>query len=126
MRVYRGPVDMQARSQPVGTITFRPYSRTIDLTLHGRETPFEAEGLLARAHGFTSPGIGRMKWEREGFGQDLRLENGRGEWIARYESRVSIDKRGVLEIVSWEIGGESLDEVVVSGVAISEYMRRRR
>lgn len=54
------------------------------------------------------------------------LRNGRKEWLARYEGAgLSAGKRGVFEIVNWEIRGESLDEVVVSGVAMVEFMRRR-
>ena len=36
------------------------------------------------------------------------------------------DKRGILEVVSWDIQGEGLDEIVISGVAMMEFMRRQR
>ena len=50
-----------------------------------------------------------------------------GEWIAKFESApFSVDKRGRMEIVNWDIQGEALDEIVTSGVAMMEYMRRRK
>ena len=49
------------------------------------------------------------------------------EWIAKFDcSAFAVDKRGKLEIVNWDIQGVGLDEIVVSGVAMMEHIRRRR
>lgn len=48
------------------------------------------------------------------------------EWIAKFDySAFAVDKRGKLEIVNWNIQGVGLDEIVVSGVAMMEYVRRQ-
>lgn len=129
MRVYRGPVETHARAQPVGTVTFRPF-RGMDLTFHGRPVGMEAHGIIGRDYVFIpSPDVGPLTWVREGLGSgwDMYLVNAQGRWMAKYESRVSVDKRGVLEVGEWEIGtGQCLDEVVTSLVALVELQRRRR
>ena len=57
----------------------------------------------------------------------MRLVNGRGEWVARFAAQApNLSKRGVLEIVSWEVSGGSLDEVVVSGIAVVEMAHRKK
>ena len=49
------------------------------------------------------------------------------EWIAKFDySAFAVEKRGKLEIVNWDIQGVGLDEIVVSGVAMMEHIRRRR
>lgn len=47
------------------------------------------------------------------------------QWLAKFDTRsFSLDKRGTLEIVNWDIQDVGLDEIVVSGMAMMEHMRR--
>lgn len=72
-------------------------------------------------------GIGPLSWKSNGWGSDLILMTKGNEWLAKFEgNRMAVEKRGTLDIVSWDIGDEGLDEIVVSGVAMVEHMRRRR
>lgn len=126
MRVYRGPVQAQSSTTPAGTATFHRYSRTIDLELHGRPTPMDSKGIFSFSHEFMS-GIGPLSWKSNGWGSDLILMTAENEWLAKFEgNRMAVEKRGTLEIVSWDIGDDGLDEIVASGVAMVEYLRRRR
>ena len=36
----------------------------------------------------------------------------------------AVEKRGKFEIVSWDVGEEAVDEIVVSGLAVVEKRRR--
>ena len=74
--------------------------------------------------------MGLLKWKRNGPGQDIILMTEGREWVAKYEGLGNEggegEKKGLLEISSWGIGGEGLDEIVVSCVAMVEYIRRQR
>ena len=49
-----------------------------------------------------------------------------GEWVAKFEAAsFAVEKRGKFEIVSWEVGEEVVDEIVVSGLAVVEQVRRQ-
>jgi len=125
MRVYKGPVQAQS-SNLVGTATFHRYSRSIDLELHGRPTPMDSTGMFSIKHEFMS-GIGLLSWKSNGWGSDLILMTAGNEWLAKFErNKMAVEKRGTLEIVSWDIGDEGLNEIVVSGVAMMEHIRGRR
>lgn len=126
MKIYRGSTGPEPSSQPVGTATFHNLSRTIDLTFHKRAVFMESTSMLGVTHEFPS-GIGPLRWKSEGWGDDLVLMTGDKQWLAKFDARsFSFDKRGILEVVSWDIQGEGLDEIVVSGVAMMEFMRRQR
>lgn len=46
--------------------------------------------------------------------------------MARFEAAsFAVSKRGKFEIVSWEVGEEVVDEIVVSGLAVVEQVRRQ-
>lgn len=50
-----------------------------------------------------------------------------GEWVAKFKAAsFAVEKRGKFEIVSWDVGEEGVDEIVVSGLAVVEQMRRSR
>ena len=50
-----------------------------------------------------------------------------GEWVAKFEAAsFAVEKRGKFESVSWEVGEEGVDEIVVSGLAVMEQVRRQR
>ena len=50
-----------------------------------------------------------------------------GEWVAKFEATsFAVEKRGKFEIVSWDVGEEGVDEIVVSGLAVVEQMRKSR
>ena len=86
----------------------------------------DSTSLLSYTHQFTS-GIGQLSWKRNGWGGDMILMTPGEEWIAKFDnSAFAVDKRGKLEIVNWDIQGVGLDEIVVSGVAMMEYIKRRR
>lgn len=125
MRIFRGS---DQTNPPIGTADFRKLSRAVDLTIQGRPVSMEATGFFARGHGFPSSIVGPLQWESDGvFGSDLVLVNERQEWLAKFHnSAFAVSKEGKLEISNGEISGAFLDEIVVSGLAVIEYRRRRR
>ena len=126
MKVFRCPIEAQAYTKPVGTATFHHYGRSVDLELYGRPASMDSEGIFSLSHVFMS-GIGPLSWKSNSWNGDLILTTAGKEWLAKFEgNRLSMDKRGKLEIVSWDIEDEGLDEIVVSGLAMVEYFRRRR
>ena len=73
--------------------------------------------------------IGVLVWKSAGaFTCDLICETASGgEWVAKYEAAsFAVEKRGKFEIASWDVGEEGVDEIVVSGLAAMEQMRRKR
>lgn len=47
--------------------------------------------------------------------------------MAKFEATsFAVEKRGRFEIISWEVGEEVVDEIVVSGLAVVEQGRRKR
>lgn len=126
MRFYRGPAEPQHSSQLVGTATFHSHSRAIDLTLHNRAVSMESTSIFGSTHEFQS-GIGPLLWKTNGWGSGLTLMTPDKHWLAKFDAcSFSFDKRGTLEIVNWDIEGVGLDEIIVSGMAMIEHMRRRR
>lgn len=126
MRIFRGGTSPETAT-PIGTADFHTYSRTVDLTVHGRAVTMDPSGLFTRAHQFRSS-IGALKWEGNGvFSNDLVLVNERNEWIAKFHnSKFSMGKEGKLEISNGNLTEAFLDEVVVSGLAMVEHERRSR
>lgn len=61
-------------------------------------------------------------------GSDLVCETAvGGEWVARFEAAsFAVEKRGKFEIGGSGVGEEGVDEIVVSGLAVVEQMRRKR
>ena len=113
----------------IGTVTFHPWSRSIDLEFHGRAIPFESEGIFTRAYAYQSPAFGeKLRWECDGvWGADLVLVDGKDEWIARFDASLwSMSKTGKIHVANGGIGGMALDEIVVSGCAMVQHQRRRR
>lgn len=116
----------------VGTVTFPSFSRRIDLTLHDQKVDLESTGIMSLSHRFKSPRGNVLKWKRDGMfsGGDLvcldETADASAQLVSRFEmSRFSISKMGKFE-VSPAVQGVVLDEVVVSLLAMLEYMRRRR
>ncbi|KAL9580842.1 MAG: hypothetical protein Q9212_004251 [Teloschistes hypoglaucus] len=116
-------------SAVVGSATFHSMSRKVELDLHGKHVLFEPEGLFTRSHGFASPAFGydRLTWKCKGWGSDLILVNSRNQWIARFDAAVwAMKKVGKLEVGDGGIAGAALDEIVVSGLTMVEFERRRK
>lgn len=45
--------------------------------------------------------------------------------MAKFDAaNFALEKRGKFEIVSWGVGEEGVDEIVVSGLAVVEQMRK--
>lgn len=85
----------------------------------------ESTSIFGCTHEFQS-GIGPLLWKTNGWGSDLTLMTREEQWLAKFDARTfSFDKRGTLEIVNWDIQDVGLDEIVVSGMAMMEHMRRR-
>ena len=134
LRLWRCPAHMQSQLPPVGVVTFRHF-HTLELQFcpssaqhspgPGPIIPLQGT-VLGRSYSFPSMYFGPLTWQRRAVGTDMDLVNGSGQWIARFESRVSVDKVGVLEMANWGFGPEAMDEIVVSAVALVENNRRRR
>ena len=133
MRIWRGPKTWHASTTPCGSATFTSPGHNLDVEFpEGRRTIFQRETYLGRRYAFWSPGFGaRLVWEKSNMGTDLTLWIGAapqdvghaGTWVARYQARTSVDKLGVLEIVSWGIEGMLLDEIIIGAVAMIERLR---
>ena len=123
--VYTGTDETQASI--VGTASFPSFSQKIDLTLHSQRIFFAQDGFFTHTHSFTST-AGRLRWEHTGiFSQNMTCVDEEGRWLARFDyKRLSMSKLGTLEIVSDQIGGALLDELVVSGIAMTELEKKGR
>lgn len=86
--------------------------------------------MFTRSRFFQSAaaGVGKLTWQHEStFSSALTLRNERNEWLARFDrSTFSLEKHGKLELVGGDgvIGGQLLDEIVISGLAIVQGERR--
>lgn len=86
----------------------------------------ESTSIFGSTHEFQS-GIGPLLWKTDGWGSELTLMTREKEWLAKFDARsFAFNKRGTLEIVNWDIQDVGLDEIVVSGLAMMEHMRRMR
>ena len=127
MKIYRGIPHPTTPDPPVGTVTFHTLTRTIDLTLHdGRPATLSHHGLFSCKYEFPST-IGVLRWKTSSaFKNNLVCETvAGGEWVAKFDAAsFAVEKRGKFEIVSWDVGEEAVDEIVVSGLAVVEKRRR--
>ena len=54
-------------------------------------------------------------------------ETAEGEWVAKFEATVfALEKKRRFEILSWDVGDERVDEIVVSGLAAMEQRSRKK
>ena len=88
--------------------------------------------MMSLSHRLKSPRGNVLKWKRDGMfsGGDLvcidETADPSAQLVARFEmSMFSISKKGKFEVAP-TVQGVILDEVVVSLLAMLEYMRRRR
>ncbi len=119
----------------IGTARFSSISRTIDLQFYTSPSSsipvaMTAPSLFARSLCFESS-IGPLKWASKWvFSSDLILiKTQTEECVARFTTPAfSVSKRGRLELAPGFVTASQklLDEIVVSGIAISEKQRRSR
>ena len=111
----------------IGTATFHTLSSRVSMVVHSRPIEFASAGVFTRAHCFDSGG-GTLTWRSDGvLTSNLRLVNERKEWIARFlMTGMAMSKVGKIELSGWDLGGDELDQVVVSAVVMGELERRRR
>lgn len=113
----------------VGSVTFRSFSSSMDLTVHGRDFTFDKPRIFTTTHEFRSLATGQtLKWKRDGMfaGGDLKCVNERGELYALFEiSLWAMSKDGKFELGP-AVQGPLMDEIVVSGIAAVEFHRRQR
>lgn len=126
MRFYRGPVVSQLSTQPVGTATFHHIRQTIDIELHNRAFSMQSSNIVGYSYQFQSA-IGLLIWKSGVFGYDLTLRTPGKVWLAKFDANIlSPYKRGILQFDHLNISAEGIDEIVVTGIAMMEQMRRRK
>ena len=115
-----------ATGHEVGAVTFRHFTRSVDLVINNNETQFEPEGWFTRSYSFMSS-IGRLRWEHTSvWGGTLVCVTDRGEWLARFDrSYFAMKKDGKLEIVNSQLPQGLVDELVISGLTMVEVENRR-
>ena len=118
-----------ATGNQVGTITFHMMSSDMDLTIHNQSMLLKKAGFLSSAHEFNSVATGgSFKWKKDGFfsGGDMLCLDQREQMVARFQhSGWAMKKEGKFEL-SPGVSGILMDEIVTSGVAMVEYLRRQR
>lgn len=124
----RGSPQENPRGALVGTANFHSLSSTTDLKIVGNSAviPLRAQGFFSSSRTFDSI-IGPLKWQRDGlFSRSLSLVNPQGEWFARFQYVTAVSKWGCFEIAPGvpKGGDRLLDEIVLSGFAILESLRR--
>lgn len=111
----------------VGTVTFHSMSRKIDLTINEQPTTLSKSGIFTSVHEFRSSALaGSLKWKRDGLfsGGNMLCIDEKEQLFARFQaSRSSMKKERKFEL-SPGVGGVLMDEIVVSGIAMVELMRR--
>ncbi|KAI9793926.1 MAG: hypothetical protein M1816_007178 [Peltula sp. TS41687] len=121
-----------ASTNVVGTITFHSISSAIDLVVHNQPIQLTSCGHFSSSHEFRSPSHGgaTMKWKKDGIlsGGDILCLDSNERVLARFDkNNWALAKSGRFEIVDPVLasGGRGLDELIVSGIAMLEYRRRK-
>ena len=106
-----------------GSAKFHNWSSTIDLQIAGdRPIPFKAYGFFSSSRTFESC-VGELKWTK-----DMKLLNAREELLATFTHVGAASNWGSFQTASRvaEGGQRLVDEILLSGVALLEYERRRK
>lgn len=118
-----------ATNAEIATITFHSMSSDIDMAIQNRPILLSKSGFLTSAHEFRSLATGgSFKWKSDGVFSlgDMVCLDEREQLVARFESCAwAMKKAGKLEL-SGGINGVLMTEIVISGIAMIEYMRRKR
>ncbi|MCJ1469551.1 hypothetical protein MMC07_008185 [Pseudocyphellaria aurata] len=128
MRFCRPPTPQSPLEVQIGSASFHTWSRSVDLDFGSSTSSLSSKGVFTRSTEFQSS-VGLLTWKHDtAFGNDLRLVNAEGNWLARFVGNVfAWKKRGSLEISPGvNFGPGLLDEIVISGLAMVEAERRRR
>lgn len=126
--LYRGSAQGNVQRALVGTANLHSYTSTTDLQIGNSPViTLRAESIFTRSKTFDSI-LGPLKWQHDGsLSRSLNLVNARGEWFARFLHATALSKWGRFEIAPGapEGGERLLDEIVLSGIAILEKLRRK-
>ncbi len=124
LRIYEAATDSE-----IATITFHSISSDIDMTIQNRPILLSKSGFFTSAHGFQSLATGgSFKWKSDGVFScgDMICLDEREQLVARFKSSGgAMKKEGKFELGEG-VNGVLMTEVVVSGIAMYEYMRRQR
>ena len=118
-----------ANHRAVGTVTFHRMSPVIDLEIHHQTIPLLRLGLFTSAHRFESPtSRSSLKWKRDGLKSEgnMLCIDGQQVLIARFERSKRARRKGGKFMISPGVEGRLMDEIVVSGLAMVQYHRRRK
>ena len=119
-----------ANGPVIGGVSFPSFSRSIDMTIHGKDVQLGSCGLFTIAHQFVSPRGTILQWKRDGvFSGNMvcvdKAADPQAQLVARFEwNHLAISKSGTMEVSS-AVQGVFLDEVVISGLGMYEMQRRR-
>jgi len=117
-----------ANNAVVGSVSFHAFSRTVDLNVHGRKVSLKASSMWKHAREFSSPASGStFKWKTDGMfsGGDLICLDERQQAIARFQTSMwAVKKDGKFEVAP-VVTRPTMDELIVSGIAMIEERRRR-
>lgn len=123
MKIYNA-----ATNALVGTVTFHSMSSNMELTIHNKAVELSSSGMFTSAHQFVSLATqGKYKWKNDGIfsGGDMLCLDAREQSVARYEnSNWTMKKEGKFELGAG-VEGLLMDELVVSGIAMVAYGRRK-
>lgn len=121
-------IHITAAASQIGTITFRTFTRHLDLSIHNRALTLDSAGWFSNNYSFHSPTRSGeiLTWAREIVFGSMVLHDSRGEWIAKFDrSPLAMGKVGTLEVHETQVTASLLDEVVVTGIALVLLARRR-
>ena len=132
----------------IATVRFHSMTEDIDLVIHGQKIDFKGDTWgMSESHELRSPMLGKLKWKNHDAmkGGDIRCTDKGGQTVARLEAKtwkkvqkVLTNQQFSLQYVSlmfaqeakFELapalaaGGPAMDEAVVSGIAMIEYIRK--
>jgi hypothetical protein len=116
----------------IGTATYHSFTSRIDITVHGSPISMTPCGTLGRkGHEYSSParGSANMRWKYQNHNLDLVCLDEREVPIARFHfSNWSMYKCGKLELIgpTGNEDGAVMEEIIVTGLAIAEYVLTMR
>ena len=124
--------NASSKSQ-IGDITYHAFSRQIDTTIHSKDVRLESAGFFTVAHSFEVSSGSTVIWKKDrafSHGDMLCVDEAikdtaRGTLAKFNWNHLSTSKSGTLELVP-VVSGVLLDEVVVTFLAMYEFLRRRR
>ena len=117
----------------IGDVTYHAFSRQIDTTIHSKDIRLESSGFFTVAHSFKTSSGSTVVWKKDGtFSRgdmlcvDEAIKDPAKGTLAKFDwNHLSTSKNGTLELVP-VVQGILLDEVVVTFLAMYEFLRRRR